>query len=289
MAPFIDYILLIALILNKGNGAPPPANCGSLTMLKVGNNSYACIPNTCDYDICDPGLGKCNNGEAVTNSQCQYAGVSGNYSGILSYPHGVSTEYCTLSNGAGCAGGACGNGEITKALLDKYGVTGIAAVNPILFGLDENRNNNNWGQGCTTNNNICYYIVGPDGNTANVMITDRCAGYCNCDGGNDYNDCGRCVLTTGDPSKIHPNCPCIGTDGDMYKTCCGNDAACKTPLNAECDWYVMYYTKYIYCVTVIYNDMYFSGVRETIMRILIWIMEHLIKFVQVKLIKDIVC
>eukprot|EP00483_Globobulimina_turgida_P009690 UN09709 len=68
------------------------------------------------------------------------------------------------------------------------------------------------------------------------MITDRCAGYCNCAGGSNYYDCGQCVLSSGDPTRIHPNCPCIGTDGDMYKTCCGNDAACGTPLNGQCDW-----------------------------------------------------
>lgn len=129
------------------NGAPPTPNCGSMTMLKVSNNSYACIPNSCDYDQCDPDLGKCNNSYAVINSQCEFTGSeTGNYSGILSFPFGVSTEYCTLSNGAGCDGGACGN-KITQSLLTQYGVTGIAAVNPALFGLDENRNQNNWGQG----------------------------------------------------------------------------------------------------------------------------------------------
>eukprot|EP00483_Globobulimina_turgida_P000879 UN00880 len=233
-------VILLSFFVIGIYGAPTP-NCGKMSMIKVGDNSYACTPLACDYDMCDPGLGKCNNSYAVIDSQCEYS-ESGNYSGVASFPYGVSTEYCTLSNGQGCEGGACGN-HISTALLSQYGVTGIAAVNPWLFGLDENRNKASWGQGCTTNSKICYYLDGPGG-SANIMITDRCAGYCTIDlktllcdpNGQGAADCGQCVLSYYDPTKIHPNCPCIGTDGDMYPTCCGNDPSCGTPLNAQCDW-----------------------------------------------------
>jgi len=200
-----------------------------------------CAPNTCDYDMCPPKLGKCNNSYSVTNSQCKFD--SGNYTGILSYPYAVSTEYCQVSSG-GCVGGACGD-DVTESFLKSWGVTGVAAVNPAIFGLDEERvNGAGWGQSCTHNSNICYYVSGTNGGAANVMITDRCAGYCSfnsktneCDPDGDlWLDCGVCVQTTQNAANIHPNCPCLGTDGDMYQSCCGQEPYCKLPLTGTCDW-----------------------------------------------------
>eukprot|EP01084_Bolivina_argentea_P058027 105959_1 len=235
MWPIISFIFFV--VTTNAATAPPQASCGTMQMQKIGTNSYVCLPNACDYDMCDPGLGTCNNSYAAINSGCEFS-VSGNYTGMSTFPYGVSTEYCTLGSGSGCQGGACGT-RLSSAVLSKYGVTGIAAVNPAIFGLDENRvkyMSGIWGQGCTTNSSICYYLEGPAA-SVNVMITDRCAGYCNCQGSKtSWYDCGQCDLSWNDPSKIYPSCPCVGNDGDMYKTCCGNDPECSVPLNAQCDW-----------------------------------------------------
>eukprot|EP01084_Bolivina_argentea_P273672 466234_1 len=244
------FAILYAKNANVFNSADPPppldASCGTsgnYRNISISNGSMVCIPNSCDYDSCPPKLGVCNNTYGVSNSNCIFS--NGDYKGIQSYPYGVTTWYCTLNSGQGCNGGACGD-RISQSLLNKYGVTGIAAVNSALYGLSQNRNNKIWGQGCTHNSKICYYLKGPGG-AANVMITDRCAGYCTfksvnsvwkCDpDGTLYQDCGQCDDTWDqDPSKTHPSCPCIGTEGNMYPSCCGAGVSgCNSVLN-ECDW-----------------------------------------------------
>mmetsp|Transcript_6029 Transcript_6029/g.7479 ORF Transcript_6029/g.7479 Transcript_6029/m.7479 type:complete len:278 (-) Transcript_6029:58-891(-) len=212
---------------------PSTPSCGSLPLVN-GTFGAVCIPNVCDYDTCPQQLGKCSGNYANTGN-CTYN--SGNYSGILSYPYGVSTYYCSLESG-GCTGGSCGD-PVSNNYVKSWNVDGIAAVNPLIFGLDQNRNNINWGQSCTKNSNICYYISGPGG-SANVMITDRCAGYCRYNNnykcslnGNEYLDCGACDLVNQDASQISPGCPCIGTDGNLHTECCG--PGCPT-LSATCDW-----------------------------------------------------
>lgn len=86
----------------------------------------------------------------------------------------------------------------------------------------------NWGLGLSEASNVCYKLTRPGG-SAYVALTDRCGGYCKCNG-SGYEECGPCVNAI----DIPPNCPCVGTAPGVSDTCCG--AGYATPVVAACDW-----------------------------------------------------
>eukprot|EP00727_Mastigamoeba_balamuthi_P007493 m51a1_g3364 Cyt b5 domain containing axonemal protein 2 (507) ;mRNA; r:444148-446004 len=200
-----------------------------MTWLSIGTSGGVCVPRVCDFDTCPSDLGTCSpSGTCVPK---------GSYKGMETVQIAYTTQYCNLQNG-GCLGGAC---EKTGAeALTKYGVTGIAAVNPSLFGINQNRvswTSDKWGQGCTAKSKMCYYVEGPGGG-ATVAITDRCAGYCQyangvCSkSGTTKNECSACIMAGG--QELRPSCACVGPVGDLYSNCCGSK--CGVANVDWCDW-----------------------------------------------------
>lgn len=223
--------------------------CGpNATMTAITNTSgyvyNICLPNvSCAPETCPPPLGKCVNGV------CQF---NPGYSGIATYPFGMSTYYCNLSSG-GCHGVTQNNfPEVNAATISKNlnlpicdqntnnnpACIGIAAAPPMIVGNSEMTTDSNgkplplWGQGMTEYTGVCYELTGPTGKTAIVALTDRCGGYCKCKG-SGYQECGPCV----NASDMQPNCPCVGTVPGLYNQCCGlTQYGCPAPVNSACDW-----------------------------------------------------
>lgn len=85
-----------------------------------------------------------------------------------------------------------------------------------------------WGLGYTEASGLCYELVGPGG-TVVVALTDRCGGYCKCNG-SGYQECGPCVSAP----DMAPHCACVGSVPGLFADCCGLN--CPTPTKANCDW-----------------------------------------------------
>ncbi len=229
-----------------GNGmdaSPPDASpfCGydnQGTTLQVASGVEVCMPPVaCTSETCPPTLGSCVSGHCVF--------VSG-YTGVTTFPEAWATHYCGLAAG-GCHGVTqVEYPEVTAAeVAAKLGdpvcdgsssatgtCVGIAASSPMLVGNSEEAVDAetgmrvvDWGLGLTEASGLCYAIRGPGG-SAVVALTDRCGGYCKCNG-SGYQECGPCV----NAADMQPNCPCVGSTPDSM--CCGLDCA---TLVGQCDW-----------------------------------------------------
>ncbi len=225
--------------LPQGNGA----SCGYMnqgTALHVADNLDLCLPPVvCTAETCPPPLGQCQNGKCV---------FSGSYQGVQTLPQAWATHYCGLASG-GCHGVTqidypevtaqniatqSGNPVCDGSTSATGTCIGIMASSPMVVGNSQEAIDSAtgklvhlWGLGLTEASGLCYQISGPGG-TAMVALTDRCGGYCKCNG-SGYMECGPCVSD----SSMTPNCPCVGTDPGLYGQCCGNN--CPT-LNGACDW-----------------------------------------------------
>jgi hypothetical protein len=177
------------------------------------------------------------------NGRCVFGA---GYQGIQTLPQAWATHYCALSTG-GCHGvtqidfpestAQMVGAQLGKPVCDAQAsdqCVGIMASSPMVVGNSQeaidpatSKPVTPWGLGLTEATGLCYRITGPGG-TAIVAVTDRCGGYCSCNG-SGFQECGAC---TNAPSLL-PNCPCVGTAGTLYTQCCGR--GCPT-LNGACDW-----------------------------------------------------
>jgi hypothetical protein len=206
--------------------------------LHVADGIDVCMPpSVCAPETCPPPLGQCVNGQCVFGA---------GYQGILTLPQAWATHYCALSTG-GCQGvtqidppdvtAKMVGAQLGHPLCDTQAAdkcVGIMATSPMVVGNSQvtidpttGRPVKEWGLGLTEASGLCYQITGPGG-TAIVALTDRCGGYCKCNG-SAYQECGPCVSA---PDLV-PNCPCVGTAGAALPQCCGR--SCATT-NAQCDW-----------------------------------------------------
>jgi hypothetical protein len=214
-------------------------NAGQL--LHVADNLDVCLPPTsCTSEVCPPPLGTCVQGQCV---------MKAGYAGIQTLPQAWATYYCQLSTG-GCDG---------VSQVEKVGVTaqklakqlslpvcegaaagsdciGIAASSPMVVGNSQVAVDAQtqmpvrpWGLGLSEASNVCYHLKGPGGD-AYVALTDRCGGYCKCNG-SSYQECGACV----NAADMTPNCPCVGTAPGVADACCGAGPDC-TQVAPACDW-----------------------------------------------------
>jgi hypothetical protein len=129
---------------------------------------------------------------------------------------------------------ATGMGQKLCDVTASDGCIGIMASSPMMVGNSQEAVDpatqmmvHAWGLGLTEASGLCYRITGPGG-AAVVALTDRCGGYCKCNG-SGFQECGPCVNA---PSMV-PNCPCVGTAPSLYTQCCG--LGCGTT-QADCDW-----------------------------------------------------
>ena len=128
---------------------------------------------------------------------------------------------------------------------------GIAAAPPRMIGNSQVAQVNGnfvkpWGQGLTEASGYCYELTGPTGNHVLVALTDRCGGYATCGASASCSSTacqcstnGLCLIEGGpcvnDPT-LTPGCPCVGTVGSLYPSCCGLAAYGCPSTHASCDW-----------------------------------------------------
>ena len=223
---------------------PVGAACGykeSGTLLHVADNLDVCLPPTsCTSEVCPPPLGTCVEGKCV---------MKAGYAGIQTLPQAWATYYCQLST-SGCNGVTqVEKVEVTAQKLGKQlglplcegaaagaDCVGIAASSPMVVGNSQVAVDAQtrmpvrpWGLGLSEASNVCYHLKGPGGD-AYVALTDRCGGYCKCNG-SSYQECGACVNAT----DMTPNCPCVGTAPGVADACCGAGPGCGAVAPA-CDW-----------------------------------------------------
>ncbi len=226
-----------------GGGGQVATSCGYQQqgkVLHVAANIELCLPPVvCVPETCPPNLGECIAGRCV---------FQGNYAGLLTLREAWATRYCDLLSG-GCHGVSQINhaeqtatmvaAELGHPLCDGASVgapkcVGIMASSPMVVGNSQaaidpisGQNVSPWGLGLTEASGLCYEITGPGG-TAIVALTDRCGGWCTCNG-SGVQECGPCVNAL----DMEPNCPCVGTDPGLYDECCGLN--CPS-LDQQCDW-----------------------------------------------------
>ena len=227
---------------SSGDAGPGCGYQSRGTPLHVAAGIDVCLPPAvCDPETCPPPLGHCSNGACVFDS---------GYSGIATFPQAWATYYCMLSAG-GCHGVTQVNfAEDTAQMISQQlghpicdqtatdKCIGITATSAMMNGnaqtaLDPSTGQpiKDWGLGLTEASGLCYQVTGPGG-TAIVAVTDRCGGYCKCNG-SGFQECGPCV-NAGD---LTPNCPCVGTAGAVASQCCGRGCGGPTdPGTANCDW-----------------------------------------------------
>ena len=209
-------------------------------MLHVATGIDLCMPAVvCTSETCPPPLGSCVDGACVFDP---------GYAGVQTLPQAWVTYYCALESG-GCHGVTqieypeVTAGEISSMMgipvcdgstATSGACVGIAASSAMVVGNSQlavdpqtGKAVADWGLGLTEASGLCYAITGPGG-SAVVALTDRCGGYCKCNG-SGYEECGPCV----NAPSMTPNCPCVGTAPGVATECCG--VGCAT-LNAECDW-----------------------------------------------------
>ncbi len=222
---------------------------GQGKVLDVAADIRLCLPPTvCAPETCPHELGDCVNGECVFKA---------GYLGLATLPEAWATKYCDLNAGT-CNGVSQIQPPLTTATQLSSGTgyplcagasagetcVGIVASPPMMVGNSEITKDPAtgdyaalWGLGLTEATGLCYEISGPGG-SALVAITDRCAGYCRCDGKSDYEECGACVNS----ADLHPTCPCVAPVPPLYDSCCvrGEPLLCGArPADdalAQCDW-----------------------------------------------------
>lgn len=208
--------------------------------LHVTANIDVCLPPVvCTSETCPPGLGTCVGGRCVFAS---------GYDGVATLPEAWVTYYCDLTT-EGCHGVTQDQfPEVTAQdvasatglpeCIDNAGgstCVGISAAPPMIVGNSQlavdpatGKEVTSWGLGLTEASGLCYSLAGPGG-SALVALTDRCGGYCTCNG-SAPEECGPCVNAT----DMQPDCPCVGTAPPTYTSCCG--ATCGGTVVATCDW-----------------------------------------------------
>jgi hypothetical protein len=227
---------------DAGGPAPPGAPCGYQnlgTVLAVAPGIQICLPQeVCTpSETCPNGLGTCVNGKCVFDP---------GYDGIATLPQAWATEYCDLES-SGCNGAVLNPlpYDVAKTISASYGpicedqpntsgtCVGITANPAMMAGNSQvaidpstNKEVTLWGLGMTAASGLCYEITGAGG-TAIVATTDRCGGYCSCNGG-AYNECGDCINATDTMTE----CPCVGTAPPLYTNCCGRTCGATQ----QCDW-----------------------------------------------------
>jgi hypothetical protein len=195
-------------------------------------------PVVCTSETCPPGAGQC------TGGRCEFLG---GYQGIATLPQAWVTWYCDLS-GQGCHGvsqvdfpevtaqkvAAAMNLPLCTTASAGATCVGVSAAPPMVEGnsqlaIDPSTGTfvKNWGLGLTEPSGLCYRLTGPSA-TAIVALTDRCGGYCQCNG-SGFQECGACVSAP----DMHPECPCVGTVPGIYTNCCGRTCG---PTPSSCDW-----------------------------------------------------
>jgi hypothetical protein len=222
--------------------ASPGSACGYQgkgKTLHVATDIDVCLaPVVCTSETCPPPLGTCVGGV------CQF---KNGYLGLQTQPEAWATYYCELSTG-GCHGvtqieypeitaGKIAQAQGLPLCASANGATtcvGIAASSAMVVGNSQvaidpatNTTVKDWGLGLTEASGLCYELVGPGG-TVLVALTDRCGGYCKCNG-SGYQECGPCVSAP----DMEPNCACVGAVPGVATNCCGR--GCATTLQ-DCDW-----------------------------------------------------
>ena len=220
--------------------------CGYMdsgTPLHVAANLDLCLPKVaCTAETCPPQLGDCVNDKCVFKP---------GYLGVATFPEAWVTYYCDLSSG-GCNGVTQINPPATTAqqLASATGLplcyeidagastmcVGIAASPAMIVGNSQlavdsftDAQVKDWGLGLTEASGLCYELTGPGGSVL-VALTDRCGGYCECNG-SGFEECGPCVNAT----DMEVQCPCVGSAPPAYSGCCGNGPGCGTE-SPQCDW-----------------------------------------------------
>jgi hypothetical protein len=223
---------------------PEGGSCGYMdagVALHVATGLDVCLPHVaCNAETCPPPLADCVNDACVFRA---------GYSGVATLPEAWVTYYCDLSAG-GCRGitqvqypevtaqqiaTARGLQLCDQATGGTAECVGISAAPAMIVGNSQEAIDSqsgkpvtDWGQGLTEASGLCYELTGPGG-TILVAMTDRCGGYCECNG-SGFEECGPCVNAT----DMQVQCPCVGTAPPAYTACCG--ATCGGTLNPTCDW-----------------------------------------------------
>jgi hypothetical protein len=223
---------------------PEGGACGYMDAgiaLHVGAGLDVCLPHVaCNAETCPPPLADCVNDACVFRA---------GYQGIATLPQAWVTYYCDLSGG-GCRGitqvqypevtaqqiaTARGLQLCDQATGGTAECVGVSAAPAMIVGNSQEAIDSqsgkpvtDWGQGLTEASGLCYELTGPGG-TVLVAMTDRCGGYCKCNG-SAFEECGPCVNAT----DMQVECPCVGTAPPAYTACCG--ATCGGTLNPTCDW-----------------------------------------------------
>jgi hypothetical protein len=210
------------------------------TALHIAAGIDLCLPRVaCTSEVCPPQLGTCVNDACVFKT---------GYSGVATLPEAWVTYYCDLSAG-GCHGVTqIQYPEVTaQQIATAKGLplcdqtdggagdcVGIAASPPMIVGNSQEAVDSasgkpvtDWGLGLSEASGLCYRLTGPGGSVL-VALTDRCGGYCKCNG-SGFEECGPCV----NAPDMEVQCSCVGTAPPAYSACCG--VGCAT-LNDECDW-----------------------------------------------------
>jgi hypothetical protein len=225
-----------------GSDGSAAGTCGyrnAGVVLHVAAGLDVCLPPAvCASETCPPGAGRCVNGKCVFEP---------GYQGIATLPQAWATYYCDLAS-QGCNG--VGQNDAPAATAQKIAsamnlplctqasggstCVGIAAAPPMMVGnsqvaIDPQTGSQvkDWGLGLTEASGLCYELTGPGGKAV-VALTDRCGGFCQCNG-SDYQECGACV----NAADMHPDCPCVGSVPPLYANCCGR--TCVTA-PSPCDW-----------------------------------------------------
>jgi hypothetical protein len=214
-------------------------------VLEVTDDIILCVPPfVCTPATCPGTLAKCENGKCVFND---------GYEGLKTFKEAWVTQYCNLSSDA-CNGisfikppkqtaNAVASALGISVCYNKSGkqdkCAGIMAPPPRMIGNSEMAKDpqtgeyiDNWGLGTTEASGICYEITGPGG-SAVVATTDRCAGYCDCQGDENFAHCDTCINDEQMSAPLKPHCGCVGTVPGLWDECCGR--GCPQTL-ANCDW-----------------------------------------------------
>ncbi|MDJ0765476.1 MAG: hypothetical protein QNJ97_21020 [Myxococcota bacterium] len=217
---------------------------GEGSVLMVAPTIEICLPKVvCTSETCPPGMGTCVDGRCV---------FADGYDGLKTLPSAWATHYCDLTTAA-CHGVTQFNyPEETAAMISaKLGYPlcaaagpgdttciGIVASSPMVVGNSQEAVDPEtgqqvalWGLGMTEATGGCYEVTGPGG-TAVVAVTDRCGGYCSCNG-SGVQECAPCV----NAPDMKPNCGCVGAAPPVWDDCCGpSHAGCGMATDSACDW-----------------------------------------------------
>lgn len=205
----------------------------------IAEDIQVCLPPVvCNPETCPPGLGTCVDGE------CRFLG---DYRGLATYPEAWATHYCDLLGG-GCHGvsqvefaednadavATAHSLPLCQSALPHERCVGISASPPMMVGNSEEAKDpvtgervDTWGLGMTEASGLCYELDGPGGPVL-VLMTDRCGGYCTCNG-SGFQECGPCV----NAPDMSPHCACVGTVPGLWGDCCG--VGCGA-VKQDCDW-----------------------------------------------------